>query len=218
MDTEPNAAVLPTGLGVVLLAAGRSRRYGQPKMLLPWRTTSILGHAIGVWRALGAEQVAVVCGSGDEAVTRELDRLDFPAGQRIENPAPDNGMFSSVRCAAQWRGWRRGLAQWAIVLGDQPHVRPETLRSLQEFAANHPGVVCQPARHGRARHPVVIPARLFESLADSAAADLKEFLSACPRAFCEVEDPGLDLDIDTPADYAAALAREASVGLNLPSF
>ena len=36
-------------VGVVILAAGRSRRMGKPKLLLPWGETSVLGHLIRQW-------------------------------------------------------------------------------------------------------------------------------------------------------------------------
>ena len=110
-------------VGVVILAAGRSRRMGRPKLLLPWAKTTVLGHLLGQWQTFGAKQVAVVCAVGDQAIQGELDRLGFPAANRIFNPAPDRGMFSSVQCAAQWAGWQQGLTHWAIVLGDQPLVR-----------------------------------------------------------------------------------------------
>ena len=208
------ATAPPSPLGVVVLAAGRSRRFGRQKMLLPWRGTSILGFTIGLWRSLAAEQIAVVCAAGDQAIASELDRLAFPAGHRILNPGPEDGMFSSVQCAARWSGWRKGLGQWVIVLGDQPHLRPESLRSLVAFAAGRAGEVCQPARQGRPRHPVLLPARAFTALAQSKAPTLSEFLSHWPRAFCDVDDPGLDLDIDTPADYEAVLALDAAGGTN----
>ena len=41
-------------VGVVILAAGRSARMGRPKLLLPWGETSVLGHLIKQWQALGA--------------------------------------------------------------------------------------------------------------------------------------------------------------------
>ena len=52
-------------LGVVFLGAGASARMGRPKLLLPWGGTSILGHLIGQWRALAAEQIAVVGAARD---------------------------------------------------------------------------------------------------------------------------------------------------------
>ena len=201
----------PVSLGVVLLAAGRSSRMGKPKLLLPWGRTSVLGHLIKQWKAVGAKQVAVVCAPDDAAIRLELDRLGFPARDRIINPAPQRGMFSSIQCAAQWLGWDPALTHWAIVLGDQPHLQRQTLRLALDFSAAHPDKVCQPARQGHGRHPVLLPKAMFRQVAVSTAATLKEFLAARPRkpALCELDDPGLDLDIDRPEDYDKAVDMAA---------
>lgn len=191
-------------VGAVILAAGRSTRMGRPKLLLPWGQTSVLGHLIGQWRELGARQIAVVCASGDRVLQGELDRLGFAAADRISNPAPGQGMFSSVQCAARWPGWREDLTHWAIVLGDQPHLRRATLRAVLEFSAAQKDRVCQPARDGRPRHPVVLPEAAFRQLAASTAANLKEFLAAGEVAVCALDDAGLDLDLDRPEDYLRA--------------
>ncbi len=194
-------------VGVIILAAGRSARMGKPKLLLPWGKTSLLGHLIEEWRALPAKQIAVVCAPGALAIQADLDRLGFQAQNRIINPVPERGMFSSIQCAAQWPGWQAVLTHWAIVLGDQPHLRRQTLRQVLEFSAAHPANVCQPARRGHGRHPVLLPGLVFQQLAGSAARTLKGFLAArCRRiAHCELDDPGLDLDIDRPKDYQKAV-------------
>jgi len=196
-------------LGVVILAAGRSARMGRPKLLLPWGRTSVLGHLLAQWRALRAAQMAVVCAPGNRAIQKELDRLAFPAENRIYNPTPERGMFSSIQCAAQWPGWHAGLTHWAIVLGDQPHLQRQTLRRVLDFSARHPAKICQPARQGHGRHPVLLPQAVLRRLAGSRAVTLKGFLAARPRqvALCELDDRGLDLDIDQPEDYEQALAR-----------
>ena len=193
--------------GVVILAAGASSRMGKPKLLLPWGGTSVLGHLIGQWKALRAGQIAAVWATGDQAVSAELDRLDFPGLNRVVNPTPKRGMFSSVQSAARWSGWNAELTHWAIVLGDQPHLRPDTLRTLLDFAGAHPNQVCQPGRRGRPRHPVVVPKTVFVELKESRAETLKAFLQTLPSgvALCELDDPGLDFDMDTPADYEQAL-------------
>jgi molybdenum cofactor cytidylyltransferase len=198
--------------GAVILAAGRSVRMGRPKLLLPWGGTSVLGHLLAQWRALGVRQIAVVCAADDESTARELDRLGFPAGERIYNPAPERGMFSSLQAAAQWQGWNASLTHWAIVLGDQPHLRHETLRRVLDFSATHPAEVCQPARTGHPRHPVILPRPEFLRLGACASADLKEFLASMPHppTLCEMDDPGLDLDMDRPEDYAGLLGLCAS--------
>jgi molybdenum cofactor cytidylyltransferase len=190
-------------IGVVILGAGASSRMGRPKLLLPWKDTTIVGHLIRQWRELGAGQIAVVLRPNDAPLAAELDRLNFPAKDRIANPQPERGMFSSIVCAADWGGWKPGIGAWAIVLGDQPHLRPETLRALLEFHSAHADAICQPEYDGRARHPVILPRRAFEGLKGSAAGTLEIFLklAPCRRDQCAIKDDGLALDMDAPEDY-----------------
>ena len=200
----PNPPFLPA---VLVLAAGASTRMGRPKLLLPWRGTSVLGSLLKQWRRVGAAQIAVVTATGDAAIEQELDRLGFAEDGRLCNPHPEQGMFSSIRCAAAWSGWERGLTHWLIALGDQPHLRTRTLKELLDLGAAHRERVCQLSRYGRPRHPVLLPRLIFQRLKDSTDRDLKQFLASLSPAVVlqESDDPGLDLDIDRPQDYEHAL-------------
>ena len=190
-------------LGVIILGAGASSRMGQPKLLLPWNGTTIIGHLIRQWQALDAAQITVVCRPNDEPISAELDRLGFPRENRILNPQPERGMFSSIQCAARWPGWQSGLTSWAIVLGDQPHLRSETLQNLLAFHARHSIAICQPSHEGHAGHPVLLRRSAFELLKNTTAQTLKTFLKQNDTSIvkCPVTDPGLALDLDTPEDY-----------------
>lgn len=205
MITPPRARIRPA-YGVVLLAAGASSRMGRPKLLLPWDDTTVIGKLIRQWTALGAEQIAVVCRAGDAALAAELDRLTFPHYDRIENPHPEQGMFSSVLCAARWNGWKPRLKCWAIALGDQPHLQDETLRGLLALRRENPEAICQPVFDGRTWHPVLLPKRVFRELGSSQAGTFKEFLAQtmAPRIERSFDDPGLMLDLDRPEDYDRA--------------
>lgn len=178
-------------------------------MLLPWGRTSILGQQVQLWQRLHARQIAVVYSQGDGMLLAELDRLGFPENARIPNPLPESGMFSSVRCAATWPDWEAGLTHWVIALGDQPHLRLETLQKLLSFGAAHRDKVCQPCHVGRLRHPVILPRRHFLELGGTRAGTLKDFLTNIPEdvAGCDIDDAGLDFDIDTLEDYQWALAH-----------
>jgi molybdenum cofactor cytidylyltransferase len=181
---------------------------GRPKLLLPWRGTTIVGQIISQWRELGAAQIAIVHRPKDAALFAELDRLDFPAQNQIENPQPERGMFSSIVCAANWRGWQTEISNWAITLGDQPHLRTETLRELLEFSAQNPDAICQAQFDGRERHPVILPHKVFGELKNSGADSLKDFLKSvpCSKAQFATNDSSLALDLDTPEDYQRAQA------------
>ena len=195
--------------GVVILAAGASQRMGRAKMLLRWRDTSVLGHLRNTWEALEAAQICVVHSAGDATVIAELDRLGHPNGNRIPNPQPGRGMFSSIQCAARWKGWDPDLTHWLLTLGDQPHLRWQTLKSLVECAFIHPDRICQPALDERPKHPIFFPQTPFRELGDASETTLKEFLAHRVETITlqPASDPGLDFDLDTPADYQEALRR-----------
>jgi len=188
---------------VTILGAGRSRRMGRPKLLLPWGDTSVVGLLLRQWQSIEPAQIAMVAAVDDRDLASELDRLGFPVDDRIFNPDPDRGMFSSIQCAARWPGWREELSHWVVTLGDQPHLRAETLRALRDFAAAHPDKICRPLRSGRPKHPVLLPRKIFFELQNAEVPDLKTFLTARAAECAGIEstDPGLDLDMDTPEDY-----------------
>ena len=158
------------------------------------------------WDELKAGQIAVVCSKDLPAIQDELDQLGFSKENRIYNPAPDRGMFSSIQCAAAWPGWNTNLTHWVIALGDQPHLRQGTLQTLLDSGAANPNRICQPLRGGRRRHPVLLPKAAFAGLKDCAVADLKQFLEYHENEWAgyESDDAGLDFDMDTPADYEHA--------------
>jgi molybdenum cofactor cytidylyltransferase len=204
------APLRPASAGItfaaVILGAGSSSRMGKPKLLLPWGSTSVLGHLWQSWKESGASQVAVVCAANAADVHAELDRLGFPRENRIFNPEPQRGMFSSIQCAAAWSGWKRELTQWAITLGDQPHLKRQTIESLLDCGAANPDKICQPLQNGRPRHPVLLPRWAWTALAGTRAKDLKAFLRLHAKDFVgfDANDPGLDLDLDVPEDYERA--------------
>jgi molybdenum cofactor cytidylyltransferase len=197
-----------SAIGVVILGAGASSRMGRPKLLLPWGGGAVVGHLIRQWQCLGARQVAIVCRPHDALLAKELNRLGFPARNRIVNPEPERGMFSSIICAVNWDGWLPALTTWAIVLGDQPHLRLKSLRVLIAFQREHPENICQPSYCGHGRHPVLLPRQAWIELGKTTATDLKEFLLGANLAVlkCPIDDAGLALDLDTQADYKQALS------------
>ncbi|HEX4122622.1 MAG TPA: nucleotidyltransferase family protein [Verrucomicrobiae bacterium] len=192
-------------IGVAILGAGASKRMGRPKLLLRWGRTSVIGHLLWQWRNLDARQIALVSRPDDERLADELDRLRFPKRNRIVNPLPQRGMFSSIVCAAKWTGWEPTLAVWAIVLGDQPHLRTPSLRTLLAFQRKHPDDICQPSFGGHGQHPVLLPRRSWIALQSTTAPTLKDFLASTRVIECAIDDPRLTLDLDTPQDYTRLL-------------
>jgi CTP:molybdopterin cytidylyltransferase MocA len=88
-------------------------------------------------------------------------------------------------------------------------LRPETLRGLVAFHGKHSDAVCQPEFQGRARHPVILPRKVFNELKHTHAETLKDFLKLIPRPGVQypVNDASVLLDLDTPQDYIEAMTR-----------
>ena len=172
---------------------------GRPKMLLSWKDRTVISHIVRQWEELAADQIAIVIDPANTGISEALKNV--PGISTILNPQPERGMFSSIQTAAHWNQWRNEVTRFVISLGDQPHVRLETLSALLQ---SDPSEVVQPSFRGRARHPVILPRNDFLKLAESAAGTFKEFLAGKKIKMIELNDPGLELDIDTPADYEAA--------------
>jgi CTP:molybdopterin cytidylyltransferase MocA len=191
---------------VAILAAGESRRMGQPKLCLPWGKTTILGHLLSQWREAGAEKLLVVHGPGETPVTRELDRLQIPASDRAATVAFERGMMGSVVTAAGRAAQDRSLTHLVIALGDQPQVRPETLSALLLACERSPGRLVRAVHEGKPGHPLALPAASLPELSTTPAETLRDFLRLKEMPVCDltIEDSGVLLDVDTPADYARA--------------
>jgi molybdenum cofactor cytidylyltransferase len=199
----------PLRFGAIILGAGASSRMGEPKLLLPWGSSSIIGHLISVWRLVGATQLAIVCAPPPHPIHVELDRLGFPCNSRIVNPAPALGMFSSIQAAARWTGWKPNLSHFALALGDQPQISASLILTIFKHAGQNPDAICQPALQKRPKHPVIFPRQTFFELATTTDVTLRDFLAKtqAPRSLVEVADETLNIDLDTPAHYRLAAGR-----------
>ncbi len=86
-------------LRAIVLAAGQSRRLGQPKQLLSFRQRSLVRQAVDNAFAVDAKSVTVVTGAYREAVQRELASS---ACDCVFNSDWNSGMGSSLACGSKW--------------------------------------------------------------------------------------------------------------------
>ena len=116
--TEP----FVTGL---VLAAGGSRRLGEPKQLLPYGSGTLLDHALETARASGFDQLIVAIGGSSGEVR---SRVDLSGAEVVENPDFGEGCSSSIAAGLSALDPRAELI--VLMLGDQPGVTPATVRAL----------------------------------------------------------------------------------------
>lgn len=184
------------------MAAGASSRMGRPKLLLPWKGDSILGHVWGLLRQLRPVQSILVL-APDHPFGNELDRLEVASSSRVVNPESRLGMFSSVKAGFAWPGWNSEVSHFLLALGDQPLVSPSDLEALLGASRENPAAILQPLHRGKRGHPVIFPREIGLALPAMNYFSLKEALAdfEAMLRFVESCSPGTLQDIDTPDDY-----------------
>jgi CTP:molybdopterin cytidylyltransferase MocA len=184
----------------IILAAGRSVRMGRAKALLEMGESTFLEHAIGILAGGGCSDVIAVLGRG-EVAGRAGELARAGGAKPVENPGGGE----------QIESLRVGLASApadaaaAIVLPvDHPLADAGTVATLiGEFEATRAPIV-RPVYRDRPGHPILLARILWPELADPAleygARDVihrhAEDIRDVP-----VDDRGVTVDIDTPAEY-----------------
>lgn len=194
----------------VLLAAGRSRRMGSTKQLLPVPTPAgTMPMVCASFDLLAAHAGAgMVVVSGHDA---PLVRAALAPRRFVEVASdPDADMLVSVKVglAAALSGLHCRSAVW-LHLADVPLARPTTLDRLHAaYEAQAGTVAALPEHDGHGGHPALIPycvARLI--LMWTGDGGLRAFWRehADLRVRVPVDDPGVVRDLDTPEAYRDAL-------------
>jgi 4-nitrophenyl phosphatase len=203
-----------TQVAAVILAAGASTRFGQPKQLLDWRGVPLLAHIADVALAAGLAPVIIVLGCQAKAARASL-------GTR------------PVETAMNWR-WEKGLStslqvglaalppetDAAVFLQcDQPLIAPSLLQALMARFEETNAPIVRPVHAGQPGTPVLFARRLFPELAAVSGDEGGRSLInryAKDVATVEVADPDVLVDVDTFADYER-LQRRVS-GSSAPGF
>ena len=197
--TEP----FVTGL---VLAAGGSRRLGEPKQLLPYGSGTLLDHALDTARASGFDQLIVAIGGSSGDVR---SRVDLSGAQVVENPDFGEGCSSSIAAGLSALDPRAELL--VLMLGDQPGVTVATVDAL--IAGCGDGTVLAACLYDDGRgHPLAFGRGAFDDLrelhGDKAVWKLMEHRS---DEVVEIRVSGpIPRDVDTRADYEAVLTESGS--------
>jgi len=115
---------------ILILAAGNSSRMGgKIKQLLPWRETTLLGHAIQEAKKV-SETVSVVLGAHADTIQNSIS----PEVEIIFNPEWGKGMGNSIsRGVKHLMEKDQPALEVLIMLGDQPFLGAVHLRELLDL-------------------------------------------------------------------------------------
>ena len=185
----------------IVLAAGRSRRMGEPKAMLAAGDETFLQHAVRALQEGGCAYVVVVTGSldGEAALRIAEDAAELDAGIAV-NPAAQSEQADSLRIGLAALPPEALAAVVAPV--DVPDVSGALVRAVIDAFIRTGAPVALPAREGRHGHPVLFARRVFGELMQ---ADLPQgartVVHAHAAELAPVPVDALPVDLDTPDDY-----------------
>lgn len=187
------------GIAALILAAGRSTRFGAPnKLLADFRGQPMLRHVLGIAEAAGIAPRLLVTGHEAAAVRAQAGRATV-----IDNPDYRMGLSTSIRAGIA--ALPEDIDAAFILLGDMPRVRPATLERLAAVSRDDPALAFVPVFEGRWGNPVLVRRSLFPSLmqlhGDQGARKLLEASREVLREV-PVDDAGVLADFDTPEALA----------------
>ncbi len=182
----------------VILAAGESTRMGQPKLLLPWGETTVLGHTIHNLQQSAVFDILVITGANTKAVARVAHAAGVAT---LFNPDYASGeMLSSLQAAL--RHLPAHIDAVLVMLADQPLVESFTIDQLLTAFWQGRGEIIAPQFGARRGNPVLIGRRHFDELLSlPPGAAPRDLLKRHPVYLLPVESESVLLDIDDPQDY-----------------
>jgi CTP:molybdopterin cytidylyltransferase MocA len=146
-------------ISAILLAAGRSRRMGAFKPLLPFGGCSVVEACVSNLLASGVEEIVVVVGHRADEVRERLAHLPL---RFAVNDDAESGMGVSIA---------RGIEQISsdaeavlLALVDQPAIPPEVISFLITERKRTSARLVMPEYEGRGGHPVLIDLSFREEL------------------------------------------------------
>ena len=186
-------------ISAIILAAGESKRMGQPKMLMPWGKSTVIQTVISTIQDAGINDILVVTGGAHN----QIESMIGQAAQVVFNENYAEGeMLSSLQRGLTAKKHEASAA--LICLGDQPQVQRRSVqRILREYKETNASIIV-PSYQMHRGHPWLVAREHWDAILQMRAPDSpREFLNRNSRKirYVEINSPTILQDLDTPEDY-----------------
>lgn len=189
-------------IDAIIMAAGLSRRMGEPKLLLPFGQTTLLDYFLERFPYDLFRDVFLVY--GDERVA-EIGR--GYGVKLIVNPTPEQGQGSSIKYGTEQSQARDGML---FTVADQPFLGRRIITSLVEAFSKAPSKIIRPQHAGKPQNPVIFP-RFCQNDLQNIVGDKggRAVIAQYPDALelIEFTDGRCFKDVDCREDYTLLLGQ-----------
>jgi molybdenum cofactor cytidylyltransferase len=189
----------------IVPAAGKSRRMGAQKLLLPFGGSTVIAHIVDQLLASEVDAVYVVVGEDGAAIAEALGGRSV---HLVTNPDPEAEMLTSIRCGL--RALPEACRAVIVALGDQPSLTSELVNQvIRAYRSSGKGLVV-PVHEGQRGHPLLLSMRYREEVLGAYdGVGLRGLLADHPEDVLEapVPSPEVVSDMDCLEDYRREVHR-----------
>jgi molybdenum cofactor cytidylyltransferase len=187
-------------VGAIILAAGGSSRFGQPKPLLLFHGESFVRRAVRGAVEGGCACVIVVVGDAGDRIETELRKT---SALIVKNLEWRRGLGTSIRCGLRHQLDLRPQLDAVVLLAcDQPFVEARVITSLVAHWENSGKAIAACRYAGTLGIPALFDCACFESLlALPDASGAKTLIESRSGDVVQIEFEKGAIDIDTPFDF-----------------
>lgn len=195
----------PSQIGLVLLAAGESKRMGVPKQLLEYKGQSLIRHAAEVAIASICRPIVVVLGAYGDRIKSEIDNLPVCICQ---NPNWQKGMGASISVGIETLTTNESeLGGVIIALADLPLITAKVYNQLVEVYQEQAQKAIASTYSNTFGVPALFDRLLFPQLLSmKTKGGAKQLLANYSDRRFNLNVPEAAIDIDTPTDYQKLLS------------
>ncbi|MEP7347736.1 MAG: nucleotidyltransferase family protein [Gemmatimonadaceae bacterium] len=184
-------------IAAIVLAAGRSTRFGAPKVVAPLAGTSLVRHVVERLQESSIDELLVVAGDEADDIGRAIN------GTRARlaiNANPSAGLSESLRIGLH--AVEADAEAILVALGDQPLIDPGVVTLMVAAWRGGRGKIIVPVYNGERGNPVLFDASLRAELmlleGDHGARDLFDTHSS--YVYRLIVDLPAPRDVDTQED------------------
>ncbi|MDQ3534070.1 MAG: nucleotidyltransferase family protein [Bacteroidota bacterium] len=188
------------GVGIIILAAGASKRMGQPKQMLPFQDSNLLQHTIKAAVNSVCNPIVLVLGANIDIILPQV--LGNPI-HIVENKEWEEGMASSLRTGLnKMLLLNKFIESVVILLCDQPFISSDQINKLVEAShITRKSIIISEYEQSEGV-PALFNKEHFHELQHLKGKEgAKKLLKLHKDCTYKVPFPQGLIDIDTPEDY-----------------
>ena len=198
---------MPSRIQILILAAGKGRRMGSTKQLLPYLNKTLLGSVISLANSLGIGKPMVILGHEADKIKASVEHMQ---AEITVNPDWQKGMGNTIAYGAKLAVNKDPeLEAVMVLLADQPRIsKSHLIRMVKEYEENKTSITATQYPGGGGVPAIFDHSALPDLMNLKGEGGARQIIRNHSSVRIILPDNEEIWDVDTPEDYQHLLDME----------